>query len=104
MRAELLAEAEEVLRDYGPETFDDLASLAGPECIAAVALVEVTGVWQASYPSLEAFYAAHEGRHPDVRLYSTVRDQILNEDVRESAGGTIAQRLQATAVHRSRAA
>ena len=104
MRAELLAEAEEVLRAYGPESFDELASMAGPECIAAVALVEVTGVWQASYASLEAFYTAHEERHPDIRLYSAVRDQILNEDVRESDGGTIGQRLHATALRRSRAA
>ena len=103
--AALLADAEDILREYSPDSFDDLASFAGPKCIAAVAAVEVTEAWRAAYPSLEEFYAAHEERHPSIRVYSTVREQLLSEDdALASAGVAIGARLRATSTHRRNAA
>jgi hypothetical protein len=58
-----------------------------------VRAVEDAEAWKASYPSLQAFYAAHEARHPDIRLYAAVRREIETADVLGSPGGTIAQRI-----------
>jgi len=103
--AVLLAEAETILSECSPNSFDDLASLAGPKCIAAVAAVEVTGAWRAAYPSLDAFYAVHEQRHPSIRVYSEVREQVLSEDdLLASAGMAIGERVRAASTRRKHAA
>jgi hypothetical protein len=103
--AALLAEVEDILHECSPESFDDLASFAGPKCIAGVAAVEVTEAWGAAYRSLEDFYAAHEERHPSIRVYSTVREQLLSEDdVLGPAGVAIGERVRATSTHRRNAA
>jgi hypothetical protein len=46
-----------------------------------------------AYPSLEAFYAAHAHRHPDIRVYGQVRREIATAEF-GSPGGTIAQRIE----------
>lgn len=87
-----LSEAERRLRLYDPTNFDsDL--FGGPECLEWVRLVEDTEAWRNAYPSLEAFYAAHESRHPDIRLYGQLRRQLGTDDPLKSEGGTIGVRL-----------
>jgi hypothetical protein len=92
MDATLLAETERRLAEHDPSTFD--ASLvAWPECIEFVRAVEDASAWQAGYPSLEAFYAAHESRHPDIRIYARARREIEAADALTSPGGLPSQRL-----------
>jgi hypothetical protein len=88
----LLAEAERILRKHRPADFDTTID-AAPESIEFVRVVEDEGAWRAGYPSLDAFYAAHEARHPDIRLYGRVRREIETDDLLTSPGGTIAQRI-----------
>lgn len=88
-----LREAEATLQRHSPAAFGTSLD-AGPECIEFVRAVEDEEAWKAGYESLEAFYAAHEERHPDIRLYGGVRREILTEDLLTSAGGTIAERIE----------
>jgi hypothetical protein len=92
MSAGLLHEAERILREHSPDQFDSTID-AGPECIEVVRAVEDTEAWRAAYESLDAFYSAHEGRHPDIRLYGDVRREIASADPLTSPGGTISQRI-----------
>jgi hypothetical protein len=87
-----LAEAERVLREHAPADFDTTID-AAPESIEVVMAVEDEEAWRAGYESLDAFYAAHETRHPDIRLYAQVRREIATADPLTSPGGTISQRL-----------
>lgn len=91
MNATLLS-AEQTLSKHSPIDFDATVD-AAPESIEVVWAVEDEDAWRAGYESLSAFYAAHEARHPDVRLYGRVRRKIADADPLTSAGGTIAQRL-----------
>lgn len=68
MSAALLAEAERILAKHSPADFASTFD-AAPESVEAVRVVEDTDAWKVGYPSLEAFYAAHEARHPDIRFY-----------------------------------
>ena len=90
MNATLLAEAERILRQHSPADFDTTVD-AGPECVEYVRAVEDEAAWRAGYASLEDFYAAHEARHPDIRLYAEVRREI--ETGALTPGGTLSQRL-----------
>ena len=82
----MLDEAERVLRTHSPVTFDTTID-AFPECIEFVRAVEDEEAWKARYNSLEAFYAAHEKRHPDVRLYGRARRMIATADPPKWKGG-----------------
>ena len=44
----------------------------GRICVEAVGAVEEHEWWRVKYDSLDAFYLAHEDRHPDIRLYAAV--------------------------------
>jgi hypothetical protein len=92
VNATLLNEAERILLEYSPADFETMV-VAAPETIEVVRAVEEHGAWKARYPSLEAFYAAHEARHPDIRLYAEVRREIETADPLTSPGGTIQERL-----------
>lgn len=96
----LLNEAERILREHSPADFDT-NDVAAPEAIEYVRLVEEEEAWKARYPSLEAFCAAHEARHPDIRLYAEVRREIETADPLTSAGGTIQERLARLRARRS---
>ena len=91
MSAALLAEAERILREHGSATSD--STLDAPETIEYVRQVEDQEAWKAGYASLEAFYATHEARHPDIRIYGPVRREMESGSVLTSPGGTIAERI-----------
>jgi hypothetical protein len=76
LNAALLDEAERVLRRQSATSFDPTVD-GHDECIEFVRAVEDEQAWKAGYPFLEAFYAAHEARHPDIRLYAAARRAIL---------------------------
>ena len=82
----LLAEAERLLAAHSPAAFDTSID-AFPECIEVVRGVEDEEAWRAGYSSLEAFYAAHEARHPDIRLYARVRRDIATISPLHDPGG-----------------
>jgi hypothetical protein len=90
--AVLLAEAERILAKHSPADFDTTID-AAPESIEYVRVVEDAEAWRSSYPSLDAFYAAHEARHPDIRVYAAVRREIETADPLTATGGTISQRI-----------
>lgn len=92
MSATLVAEAERILQLHSPAEFETTVH-AWPECIEYVRAVEDEEAWKAGYESLEAFYASHEARHPDIRLYAKARREIETADPLTSPGGTPAQRL-----------
>ncbi len=92
MSATLLAEAERILRLHSPDTFETTMD-AWPECIEYVRVVDDQEAWKAGYESLDAFYAAHEARHPDIRLYGKARREIETADPLTSPGGTPTQVL-----------
>ena len=91
--ASILAEAERVLREHSPAEFATTID-AAPECIEYVRAVEDGEAWKAGYPSIEAFYAAHEDQHPCIRVYGKVRRDIETADPMQATGGTIAQRIE----------
>lgn len=81
-----LQDAEEVLREHGPADFENTPNAAA-ECIDIVRLVEEVEWWRAAYDSLDSFYAAHEARHPDIRVYAAVRRTIPMADALEPPAG-----------------
>ena len=90
--ASILAEAERVLREHSPAEFATID--AAPECIEYVRAVEDGEAWKDGYPSIDAFYAAHEDQHPCIRVYGKVRRDIETADPMQAPGGTIAQRIE----------
>jgi hypothetical protein len=88
----LLDEAERVLRRHGLASFDPTVD-GYAECIEFVRAVEDEEAWKAGYPFLEAFYAAHEARHPDIRLYGAARRAILRGDLDVAAKPSTGLRL-----------
>jgi hypothetical protein len=92
--AVVLGEAERVLREHSPAEFAATID-AAPECVEFVYAVEEKEAWKAGYPSLEAFYSAHEARHPCIRVYGAVRREIETAGpFEEGPGGTIPQRIE----------
>jgi hypothetical protein len=75
MSESLLAEAERVLHVRTAASFDT-TNQAFAECIEYVRAVEDEQAWKAAYWSLEAFYAAHAGTHPDIRFYGEARREM----------------------------
>jgi hypothetical protein len=75
------------------------------ECVDVVCSVEEEEHWRAGYDSLDSFYAAHEARHPDIRVYAAVRREApivkamadyeaeYESEWPEGLGETIAQRI-----------
>jgi hypothetical protein len=94
MNATPLADAERILTQHSPATFDSPTSFAFPECIEFVRAVEDEEAWKGAYSSLDDFYAAHHDRHPSIRYYAALRRQIMTDDPRKSAGLTPTQRLE----------
>lgn len=87
-------EAERVLRKHSPSAFPTTID-AAPECVEFVRAVEDEEAWKALYPSVGAFYAAHEGRHPCIGVYGAVGREIQTAGpFEEGPGGTIAQRIE----------
>jgi hypothetical protein len=70
-RAVQLPNAEGVLLEHSPAEFETTQNAAA-ECINIVGRVEDDEWWRAGYDSLDLFYAAHEARHPDIRVYAAV--------------------------------
>jgi hypothetical protein len=89
----LLLEAERILEKHKPADFPSTVD-AAPECIEYVRLVEDEEAWRSVYPSLEAFYAAHERRHPCIRVYSKARREIATANPMQGWGGTITERIE----------
>jgi hypothetical protein len=83
--------AEEGLRHYSAAEFDT-DPLAAANCVGIVHSVEDKEDWRAAYDSLESFYAAHEARHPDIRVYATVYREAPFEDLDDADPG-IPQRI-----------
>jgi hypothetical protein len=74
------------------------ADLQAALCVSAVLDTEDLEAWRFGYDSLDSFYVAHEGRHPDIRVYAVVARELA--DVMTDASGTragigalIAQRI-----------
>lgn len=86
-----LQTAEEGLRQYSPADFDTNPATAA-ESVILVHYIEDRGWWRVAYDSLESFYAAHEERHPDIRVYASVYREAPFEDP-EDADPNIPQRI-----------
>jgi hypothetical protein len=92
MDAAKLADMESLLRKHHPAAFATTGDAAAVS-IEAVWQVEEGELWKAAYGSIEEFYAAHEGQHPDVRVYGDVRREILTADALRGPSGPIHQRI-----------
>jgi hypothetical protein len=92
-----LDQTESVLNQASPAGFETTQNAAST-CIAMVRGLEDGGWWYAGYDSLDSFYAVHEARHPDIRLYASVSREIPIEDPNDPPNGTgemIARRIAA---------
>jgi hypothetical protein len=67
--------------------------LAYAECIEFLRAVEDEEAWKVRYPSLEAFYVAHQSRHPDIRLYGPERRDSMVEDPLARTAGRPSERF-----------
>lgn len=75
MTVRYLLEADWVLRSYEPAEFD-AEPYAFAQCAESVRVVEENGSWRSIYSSLDAFYAAYEDQHPDIRRYGVARSEL----------------------------
>jgi hypothetical protein len=92
--AALLALPDRLLATYSPAAFDNPYTFGYAEVSEAVRHVEDNGAWEGVYSSLEAFYAAHEERHPDIRSYATdVRRIEASDPFKNPWGGLPSERL-----------
>ncbi len=82
----LLNEAERVLDKHDPASFDSSID-AFPECIELVRVVEEQEAWKRVYSSLEDFYAGHDDKHPDIRLYAEAARRVETDEPLTSPGG-----------------
>jgi hypothetical protein len=98
-RSLLLGLAENVLDQAGPSEFETTQNAASM-CVSAVCNLEDGDGWRAGYDSLDSFYAAHEARHPDIRLYASVWREVPVEDPNDPPNGTGAMIAQRIAAHR----
>jgi hypothetical protein len=89
----ILDEAERRLEKHSPDVFDQPLSFGFPECIEYVRAVEDEGAWKSRYGSLDDFYAAHERKHPRIRVYAAARREIATADPLTSAGERPTERL-----------
>jgi hypothetical protein len=85
MAAAVLTETERLLGTYHPDQFDSSFD-AWSACIEAVRQLEETEAWKPGYPSLEAFFRAHEHRHPDIRAYAQARRRLETTPLSEPLG------------------
>ena len=99
MRSVLLQQAESVLAQASPADFETTQNGASA-CISVVSNLEDLEGWRAGYDSLDSFYAAHEARHPDIRVYAAVWREIPVEDPNDPPNGTGALIAQRIAAHR----
>lgn len=100
----MLRSAEAVLGEHSPADFGTTPNAAG-ECVEVVRRVGDEEWWRARYDSLDAFYAAHEARHPDIRVYATVgREVALPEDPDEWRSDTGDEVARQIALHRAQLA
>ena len=80
-RRENLRTAERILRGHSPvDSENSVDAMELQECVGVVGWVEEEELWQAGYDSLDSFYRAHEGRHPDIRVYAAVESEIPRAD------------------------
>ena len=82
----LLETSEDFLRKFSPADFETTPD-AEEAADEMVYVVEDGENWRAGYDSLEAFYAAHEERHPEIRHYAArarkfldAREEVLREN------------------------
>jgi hypothetical protein len=96
----ILNQAEVVLGQSSPADFETTQNAASM-CVAVVSNLEGLEAWRTGYDSLDSFYAAYEVRHPDIRLYAAVWEEIAApndldpNDPPNGTGEVIAQRLAA---------
>jgi hypothetical protein len=107
LHAYTLEGADNVLRRYRPAEFLTTPD-AAVNCIYMVYSVEKDEAWRAGYYSLDSFYAAHEARHPDVRVYAAVTRTFGDREDDDYDPGTwpsdvIVQRIAQLARDRSSA-
>lgn len=85
----------DVLRENSPADFETTPN-AALDCIGSTHYIVEEECWRAGYDSLESFYAAHEARHPDIRVYASVYEdddpEILAVD-HSDLGRFIAERI-----------
>lgn len=86
----------EILAEHNPADFETTPDAAF-DCINVVRWIEDDEYWRAGYKSLDAFYAAHEDRHPDIRVYAAVRRDLTiaadPDELPEGIGRDIARRI-----------
>jgi hypothetical protein len=92
--AVLLALTDRLLATCSPAAFDYPYTFGYAEVSEACRHVEDEGAWEGVYSSLEAFYAAHENRHPNIRLYAQdVRRIEASDPFKNPWGGLPSERL-----------
>jgi hypothetical protein len=74
----ILETSEELLRNVSPADFETTPD-AEEAAYEMVYMVEDGENWRAGYDSLEAFYAAHEERHPEIRHYAARARKFLDD-------------------------
>lgn len=84
----LLESLEKLLREINPADFNSQEVEKG--IYEMTAMVEDGESWRAEYDSLEAFYVAHEDRHPEIRHYAArhrASDPTLARDLNRPGEG-----------------
>lgn len=71
----MLQHCDKSLRTYDPTQFKT-SPTAAVECVTSTQVVEEKEMWRSAYDSIHLFYAAHEGQHPDIRLYAAVSREL----------------------------
>lgn len=90
-----LTHSEKILRVQDPADFETTPDTAAA-CIEVVRSIEDEERWRAAYDSLDSFYAAHEARYPDIRVYAAVSREIQSAEESRAPSGmseTVAQRI-----------
>jgi hypothetical protein len=88
----MLDNVEGVLREHSPAEFETTDN-AAYESVYVVSLAVESEDWRARYDSLESFYAAHEGRHPDIRVYVAVAHSFGDSEPESWPSDVIVQRI-----------
>jgi hypothetical protein len=66
---------------------------AGVYSMLVVDDIEYEEGWREGYDSLDAFYAAHEARHPDIRVYAAVAQSFGDSEPGSWPSDVIVQRI-----------
>jgi hypothetical protein len=99
----MLGNVEGVLREHSAAEFQTTEN-AAYEAVYVVSLAVKDEDWRAGYDSLESFYAAHEARHPDIRVYAAVAQSFPEDsDPATWPSDVIVQRIAQLARDRSSA-